>query len=481
MKLKITGNPYSANYIKKEILINGSVTESGNYYLHRDSQGSILAITKASDGIVVEKRYFDAWGNLKAMSNAQQQLIIDNPQMDFMDRGYTGHEHLQSVGLINMNARVYDPIVRKFLSADNIVSYPYNTQAYDRYSYVLNNPLLYMDLDGNEPITFTAAVIIGVAVAVFSKAIVNMIQGIPFWYGMGKAATMGAVSAAISFGIGSLATSTFGTAVSMGKAAFEAGLHAVTSGAMSALDGGKFGSGFLSGMMSSLVSSGIQGIGESGARFEGLSMTNVGGMPMAMPQISNLISRNPGLFKAIMLSSGGLTGGLSSTIAGGKFIDGFKQGIITSGLNHVAHMGNDYIQQRETRQQMLSAIKQQDPKFYEILSKLPEFLKANPEILSTMSEDTGFSKEQILRFMDIKSPEGQIIKLAQMKNLGQSAYPKSYVNADLVKTFEGLQTPAYIQGTSFLLAVTVLHEFIHWGRAYNILSSDAPSLSLIHI
>ncbi|HAP96654.1 hypothetical protein [Epilithonimonas hominis] len=141
----------------------------------------------------------------------------------------------------------------------------------------------------------------------------------------------------VSFGIGSLATTSFGTAVSVGKAAFEAGLHAITSGAMSALDGGKFGSGFLSGMMSSLVSSVIQGIGESGARLEGMSMSSIGGMPMAMPEISNLMTRNPGLFKAIMLTSGGLTGGLSSTIAGGKFIDGLKQGLITSGLNHIAH------------------------------------------------------------------------------------------------------------------------------------------------
>lgn len=58
---------------------------------------------------------------------------------------------------------------------------------------------------------------------------------------------------------------------------------------------------------------------------------------MAMPEISNLITRNPELFKAIMLTSGGLTGGLSSTIAGGKFIDGLKQGLITSGLDHLAH------------------------------------------------------------------------------------------------------------------------------------------------
>ena len=37
-----------------------------------------------------------------------------------------------------------------------------------------------------------------------------------------------------------------------------------------------------------------------------------------------------------MLASGGLSGGLSSSIAGGKFVDGFRQGIITTGLNHLA-------------------------------------------------------------------------------------------------------------------------------------------------
>lgn len=337
----ITGDPYSANYIKKETLINGSVSESGNYYLHRDNLGSILAITTATDGSVVEKRYFDAWGNLKAVYNAAEQLITN---MQFMDRGYTGHEHLQTVGLINMNARLYDPILRKFLSADNMVSDPYNTQAYDRYSYVLNNPLLYMDLDGNEPITLAAigiAAAIGAAVGIATKVILNMINGIPFWYGLGKAATTGAISGAVSFGIGSVATSTFGTALTLGKAAFEAGMHAVTSGLMSVADGGKFMSGAMSGLVSSIMSSGIQGLGNTGGRLEGMNMTSIGGMPIALPQISTFASRNMGLFKAIMLSSGGLSGGVSSTIAGGKFMDGFKQGLITSGLNHVAHLGFD--------------------------------------------------------------------------------------------------------------------------------------------
>ncbi|WHT40129.1 hypothetical protein QNH98_05760 [Myroides sp. mNGS23_01] len=42
-----------------------------------------------------------------------------------------------------------------------------------------------------------------------------------------------------------------------------------------------------------------------------------------------------------MIAAGGLSGGISSTIAGGDFWQGMRQGLITSGLNHVMHMGSD--------------------------------------------------------------------------------------------------------------------------------------------
>ncbi len=41
--------------------------------------------------------------------------------------------------------------------------------------------------------------------------------------------------------------------------------------------------------------------------------------------------------RAAVIASGGLTGGLSSLIAGGNFWDGARQGIITAGLNHTFH------------------------------------------------------------------------------------------------------------------------------------------------
>ncbi|MEI3789859.1 MULTISPECIES: RHS repeat domain-containing protein [unclassified Chryseobacterium] len=326
----ITGDPYSANYIKKEILDFGSLTEKNNYYLHRDNLGSILAVTK-TDGSVVEKRFFDAWGNLKALTNASGQLITDAQQLAsgamFLDRGYTGHEHLWKVGLINMNARLYDPVMRKFLSPDNLIPDPTNTQSYDRFGYAYNNPLLYVDIDGNSPLVI--AIVVGVAIAVTTKVIMNAIAGVPIWYGLGKSAVTGAVMGAISFGIGSAAT---GAAASfVGKAALQAGMHGMTGGMMSVLEDGNFGSGFLSGAVSSIISSGIQALGTNFTRSGAMQDAN-----------RNYISMNSfgksDLIKAVMVVSGGLSGGISSTIAGGNFWQGFRQGLITSGLNHVEHL-----------------------------------------------------------------------------------------------------------------------------------------------
>jgi RHS repeat-associated protein len=322
----ITGDPYSANYIKIDVLNNGSFMSADNYYLHRDNQSSIVAISKADNaGTVIEKRFFDAWGNLTAAIIGNTAALINSlgwvstlPSGAgglLIDRGYTGHEFLKTVGLIHMNGRIYDPILRRFLSPDNYVQDPYNTQNFNRYGYVYNNPLLYTDPSGEIP--FLAVVFIGMAVGIMANGINNMINGIPFWYGAGKAGLMGAVSGAISFGIGSIATNTFQATMSVCKSLFEAGMHGITSGIMSDIQGGTFASGFAAGAVSSLVSSGIQSLGETG------------GIKTAFG--------NSDSYKAVLIASGGLSGGIASTIAGGNFWDGMRQGLITSGLNHLAH------------------------------------------------------------------------------------------------------------------------------------------------
>ena len=89
-----------------------------------------------------------------------------------MGQGYTGHEHLPWFGLINMNARLYDPLVGRFLSADPYVQAPDFTQAFNRYSYALNNPLKYTDETG-EIIGIDDAVIVAALLAAASSMAID--------------------------------------------------------------------------------------------------------------------------------------------------------------------------------------------------------------------------------------------------------------------------------------------------------------------
>ncbi len=72
-----------------------------------------------------------------------------NTKPEWLLRGYTGHEHLPEFNLINMNGRMYDPLIARMLSPDNYVQSTSSTQAYNRYSYAYNNPLKYTDPTGN--------------------------------------------------------------------------------------------------------------------------------------------------------------------------------------------------------------------------------------------------------------------------------------------------------------------------------------------
>ena len=119
-----------------------------------DYLGSILAITN-SYGNLVEQRQFGAWGTVDYFSKGLQASEFTHANT-LLPRGYTGHEHFFGVALIHMNGRMYDSNLGRFLSPDNYVQEPFNTQNFNRYSYTWNNPLLYVDPNGLwlYPITF---------------------------------------------------------------------------------------------------------------------------------------------------------------------------------------------------------------------------------------------------------------------------------------------------------------------------------------
>lgn len=141
----IGGDGYTA-----PVVLKSDGTTKNYFYLHRDYQGSILAITN-STGVVVEKRLFDVWGSLiKYANNSGVTTVPTTATGLFLDRGYTGHEHLLGVGLINMNGRIYDNKLHRFLQPDNDLQDPSNSQNYNRYGYCMNNPTKYADPTGED-------------------------------------------------------------------------------------------------------------------------------------------------------------------------------------------------------------------------------------------------------------------------------------------------------------------------------------------
>lgn len=115
------------------------------YYIHTDLLGSFDVITK-SNGNIKERNSFDPWGRRRNPADWSYNNV--NFAL-FTGRGFTGHEHLNDFGLINMNGRVYDPLLAMFISPDNYIQAPGVVQNFNRYGYCLNNPLKYTDPTGN--------------------------------------------------------------------------------------------------------------------------------------------------------------------------------------------------------------------------------------------------------------------------------------------------------------------------------------------
>ena len=126
----------------------GNPSQGYYEYYHKDHLGSVVARTTDKPGDSGQFESFDPWG--VRLLDAWDGVPIDRTYgyTNVNVSGFTGHEHLDTVGIVHMNGRVYDPEIGRFLSPDPLVQAPYNTQSYNRYSYVFNNPLSYTDPTG---------------------------------------------------------------------------------------------------------------------------------------------------------------------------------------------------------------------------------------------------------------------------------------------------------------------------------------------
>ena len=247
---------------------------------------------------VVAEQNFDAWGRYRNINTWQYEPQGYAPPALFDERGYTGHEHLPAHYLINMNGRMYDPIMGRMLSPDNYVPDPWHTQGYNRYTYANNNPLKYVDPDGNFWFAVAAAAIVGG----FTNGIANVERGGTFFGGFWRGALVGGASA-ISGGAIAGALPGLGGSILAGSAS-----GVISGGLGAALNGGDVLQGILHGGLTGGIGGGVSAYlgGGTGA-----------------------------------LIGGAVSGGIQSALNGGNILTGMIfSGISSAGMYHLVNFYN---------------------------------------------------------------------------------------------------------------------------------------------
>jgi RHS repeat-associated protein len=430
--LYIGGTPYESNIV----YLKNFDKSSGSYrFLHKDYIGSILAISDEA-GNKLEQRHFDAWGNFTHLKIGNGAIITDKSIIDnaslLVDRGYTSHEHFAEVGIIHMNGRLYDPLLRRFLNADENIQDPYNTQNYNKYGYVLNNPLMFNDPSGEFFQFLMIPIVQAIAIAVVGYTATVLITGGKFnILNLYSSIVMGMISAGITIVIGDV----FSTATaSIGNEALRSLVHAGVQGTLSFMQGGNFFTAAASAFLSSAVSFGYgQAVGA--AAYSGTSQ----------------------------FALGMLSGGVGHALAGGNFWEGVKIGGIVALFNHVMHR----IEYRDKLTQFLTdnGVDPRAKATNETLTKYKEIFK---EYWNNSAQWAEFANEET-----IKQWEDSTNKIALNKN-GSFITEKGPADG-LTNDRSGrvLLSTRLFSKTNWYLADRFIHEQTH---SIDIISGFAKSL-----
>lgn len=168
--LYLGGNYYDAPAVLYKVNNTKSVL-----YVLRDHLGSITDVLD-NGGAQLQYVSYDAWGRLRNPYNHSLYTLQNAPNL-FLGRGYCGHEHISGTSLINMNARLYDPLIGRFLSPDPYIQETWNSQNFNRYSYCLNNPLAYKDENGESFLSFFQFKFLASVVSGFVKGLCQFASG----------------------------------------------------------------------------------------------------------------------------------------------------------------------------------------------------------------------------------------------------------------------------------------------------------------
>jgi RHS repeat-associated protein len=111
----------------------------GTHYYHRNHINSSSVVTDAAGNEATRIVYLP-FGEISQANSVG---------IDGVTAKFTAQEYDAETGLYYYNARYYDPALGRFASADAFVPDPANAQTHNRYSYVANNPIVYVDPTGH--------------------------------------------------------------------------------------------------------------------------------------------------------------------------------------------------------------------------------------------------------------------------------------------------------------------------------------------
>jgi RHS repeat-associated protein len=367
-----------------------------------------VAITSGS-GTLTERLSYDPWGKRRnATTNAWSSLSPGSQLLPatlaLLARGYTSHEHLDKLGLIHMNGRVYDPELGRFLSADPLIQFPESTQGFDRYAYVGNSPLSYTDPSGHGWLSVLGA-IVSVAFPQFALLGKFMIAVDGYMEGGLQGALFSVASMAAAAGVGDA----FGPVGNFGNELARAAVHGLIQGALGVAQGGKFGAAF----MSAAVTSGY------GSKF------------------GHLGNRVSGVIGAAVV------GGTVSRIGGGKFANGAVTGAFVQAFGEMASdRGSQRTGPQSDVQEIPSAERkeiidaaiaeygdQQGPEvIWPIRNRYDTYILENGRgqhvEFSSLSDALGFAKDQSAKFgIEWSGVAGKANALGYIEISAFAAYP----------------------------------------------------------
>lgn len=174
-----------------------------------------------------------------------------------------------------MNARLYDPVLGRLLSPDPYVQMPYWSQNLNRYTYAMNNPLVYIDEDG-QLFWFAvgAAAVIGGTFNVLNNW--NAITSAGGWNGVWQGAKyfmVGAAAGGVSAAVGIGAAVGFGSMLGVTATGLATASSSLTTSLVMKTAEGAV-NGFMVGSMNAL----IQGEGWTSALKSGVQDAAIEGV-----------------------------------------------------------------------------------------------------------------------------------------------------------------------------------------------------------